>query len=163
MTPGRAFLWTQAAAIALSFAHTVLDWHVGLFGVDRAVLTGSAAALLGIQGTIYAGWTIGMALSAERAWMAAVLVFSFGWAFLASGSSILFCLPPCQVLAPWGDIAHLASLFFGGWASLLAWRGIRSDPRPLHRRPLVAALVVLVAAYVTSSALTAEFIASQQR
>jgi hypothetical protein len=162
--PLQPFLWTQAAAIAFSYAHTIMDWFVGLFGTDRAVLSPSAAILLGLDALVYAGWAVALALAlrGDRAWMAAVLVFTFGWAFLVNGGSILFCLPPCRALPPYGDIAHLGNLVFGGWASLLTWRRMRRGDAAVARRPAALAVLLLVVTNVLSSTLAAEFIAAQR-
>jgi hypothetical protein len=94
--------------------------------------------------------------------MAVVFVFTFGWAFLVSGGAILFCLPPCRAIPPYGDIAHLGSLVFGGWASVLAWREMRRGGARVARRPAVLAILLLVIANVLSSSLAAEFIAAQR-
>ncbi|MEO7296509.1 MAG: hypothetical protein ABIZ57_10215 [Candidatus Limnocylindria bacterium] len=162
--PLKSFLWSQAAAIAFSYAHTLMDWVVGLFGTDRATLSLASASLLGLNAAVYAGWAVALALAVrgDRAAMAAVLVFTFGWAFLVNGGSILFCLPPCPALAPYGDIAHLGSLVFGGWASVVAWRQIRAGNARISRRPAALAILLLVVTNVLSSVLAAEFLASQR-
>ena len=162
--PLQPFLWTQAGAIAFSYAHTIMDWFVGLFGTDRAVLSPSAAVLLGLDALVYAAWAIALALAlrGDRAWMAAVLIFTFGWALLVNGGSILFCLPLCSALAPYADIAHLGSLIFGGWASVVAWRRLRQGDAAVARRPAILALLLLIVTNVLSSTLAAEFIASHR-
>jgi hypothetical protein len=159
----RAFLLTQAAAIAFSFVHAVMDWYVGLFGTDRAVMSVTAAGLLGLEGLLYAGWAVALALRADSAWMAVVFALTLGWAFLANGGSIFFCLPPCSALPPWGDVAHLGVLIAGAWASWLAWRELRRDRSAFDRRPLVAAIALLLVVNVLSSTLAAEFMASQRQ
>lgn len=158
----RLLLWTQAGAIAFSFTHAVLDWFVGLFGTDRAYLSPTAAALLGLEGLLYAGWAIALALRGERTWMAIVFVFTFGWALLFNGSSIVFCLPPCPALSPYGDVAHLGSLIFGAWASVVAWRRVRQPGDAIARGLVFLAILLLVAMSVLASVLTAEFLASQR-
>lgn len=160
----RLLLWTQGAAIAFSFAHAIMDWFVGLFGTDRANLSPAAASLLGLEGLMYAGWAtaLALALGGERTWMAVVFVFTVGWAFLANGGSILFCLPPCPALLPYGDIAHLGSLIFGAWASIVAWRRVRGSGAPVARGAVLLAILLLVAMNALSSVLAAEFIASQR-
>ncbi len=157
----RLFLWAQAAAIAFSYAHTLQDWIVGLFGTAEGVLSLTAALLLALTALVYAGWSIALALHGDRAWMAAVFVFTFGWAFLVNGGAILFCLPPCGALPPYADIAHLGSLIFGGWASVLVWRRLRRGGGPLARRPAVLAILLLVVNNLIGSTLAAQFIASQ--
>lgn len=157
----RLFLWTQASAIAFSFTHAILDWFVGLFGTDRAYLSPTAAAFLGLEGLLYAGWAIALALCAERTWMAVAFAFTFGWALLANGASIAFCLPPCPALSPYGDVAHLGSLIFGARASVVAWRQMRRPGNAIARGPVVLAILLLVVMYVLSSVLAAEFLASQ--
>lgn len=158
--PTRSFLWTQAAAIAFGYAHTIEDWYVGLFGTDRATLSFSAAALLALQGLVYAGWAIALARHADRAWLSAVFVFAFGWTFLTNGSAIVFCLPPCPALVPYGDIAHLGALVFGAWASVVTWRLLRRSGGFVWGRPAVSAIVLLVVLNVIASALSAEYINS---
>jgi hypothetical protein len=160
----RLFLWTQAGAIAFSFTHAILDWIIGLFGTDRAYLSPAPAAFLGLEGLLYAGWAVALtlALAGERTWMAVVFVFTFGWAVLGNGASIVFCLPPCPVLSPYGDIAHLGSLVFGAWASVVAWRQVRLPGNAISRGPVVVAILLLVVLYVLSSVLAAEFLASQR-
>lgn len=160
----RLLLWTQAGAIAFSFMHAILDWFVGLFGTDRAYLSPVAAAFLGLEGLLYAGWAIALtlALAGERTWLAVVFVFTFGWALLANGASIVFCLPPCPALSPYGDVAHLGSLIFGASASVVAWRQVRRPGNAISRGPLVLAILLLVVLYVLSSVLAAEFLASQR-
>ena len=155
-------LCAQGLAIAFSFAHTLEDWYVGLFGTDRANLSPLAGALLALHALIYAAWAIALATQRDRAWMAVVFVFTFGWAFLVSGVSIAFCLPPCAALAPYGDIAHLGNLVFGGWASVQAWRQLRMGDTHLGRGPATLAILLLVATNLLASTLAAEFIASQR-
>ncbi len=158
----RLFLWTQAAAILFSYAHAIQDWFVGLFGTDRAVMTPSAAILLGLEGLLYAAWAVALALRADRAWMATAFVLTFGWALGANGLSILFCLPPCRALPPYADIAHLGSLIFGAWASVVAWRELRHRGGFVWAREVVGAIVLLVVVNVISSVLASEFMASQR-
>ncbi|HET8568959.1 MAG TPA: hypothetical protein VFM93_08245 [Candidatus Limnocylindria bacterium] len=162
-TNDRLLLWTQASAIAFSFTHAVLDWFVGLFGTDRAYLSPTAAALLGLEGILYAAWAVALplALRGERTWMAVVLTFSFGWAFLANGTSIVFCLPPCPALSPYGDISHLGTLLSGAWASVVAWRQVRRPGGAIARGPVLLAVLLLVGLSVLSAVLAAEFLASQ--
>ncbi|HET8568968.1 MAG TPA: hypothetical protein VFM93_08290 [Candidatus Limnocylindria bacterium] len=158
----RVLLWTQASAIAFSFAHAILDWFVGLFGTDRAYLSPTAAAFLGLEGVLYAGWAIALALRGERTWMALVFVITFGWALLFNGSSIVFCLPPCPTLAPYGDVVHLGALISGAWASVVAWRRVRQPGDAIARGPVVLAILLLVAMSALSSVLAAEFLATQR-
>jgi hypothetical protein len=160
----RSFLWSQAGAIAFSYAHAVLDWFVGLFGTDRGYLSPKAATFLGLEGVLYAGWAIALALAmrGERSWMAIVLVFTFGWGFLANGTSIVFCLPPCAALAPYGDVVHLGTLIFGAWGSLEAWSQVRRPGGAIARGSVLLAILLLATLSVLASLLAAEFLASQQ-
>lgn len=134
-----SFLSTQAAAIAFSYAHTILDWFVGLFGMDRTVLSQTAAALLGLNALLYAAWAIAIALAlrGDRAWMAATFVLTFGWAVLVSGGSILFCLPRAPPSRPTGTSCTSAASSSGdghpywlGERCAPATHRSRADPRP---------------------------------
>lgn len=122
----------------------------------------SAATLLGLEGLVYAGWAVALTRHADRAWLSAIFVLTFGWAFLANGGAILFCLPPCPALPPYGDIAHLGSLVFGSWGSIVTWRTLRRNGGFAWGRPAVGAIVLIVVANVIGSALSAEFFASQR-
>lgn len=159
----RLLLWTQASVIAFSFVHAIVDWFVGLFGTDRAYLSPMAAAFLGLEGALYASWAIALALAlrGDRTGMAIVFVFTFGWAFLFNGSSIVFCLPPCPALAPYGDLVHLGTLISGAWASVVACRRVRQAGDAIARGPVVLAILLLVVMSALSSVLAAEFLATQ--
>lgn len=61
---------------------------------------------------------------------------------------LAFCFVPCSGVPPWGDLAHLASILFGGWATLEAWRAYRAMPGPTQLAPAVTAVVLIVLAFV---------------
>jgi hypothetical protein len=158
MTPGVLLL--QAAAIAASLFHVLIDVIIGLFGLAEpsrpATFLGAqsitmAQALTLLSFALVYGWWASAAAAATagvRGATLALAVLAFIWVFLGNGiAGLLACFPPCGNAFPWQDAAHLASAVFGGWAALAAWRAYRAMRGPTQAAPAVTAVVLILFSY----------------
>lgn len=151
MTPRLAFL--QGAAIAASLFHVLIDAWLGLFG--RGQMTVGQALMLMSLAAIYGWWPAATAAAAtgRRGAMLALAILAGVWAFLGQGlAGLAFCFVPCGGVPPWGDVSHLASLVFGGWAAMEAWRAYRAMPGPTQVAFPVTAVVLIVLAFALGAA-----------
>ncbi|MAG36924.1 MAG: hypothetical protein CL878_11875 [Dehalococcoidia bacterium] len=119
------WLWLNALALAFSLAHLLLDWHVGVFGASSDSVSVLQGGLLVLIAAVYAWWGLSLATAGrgQRSGLVWLLILSAGWAFAGNGLAILACLPPC--VFPYGDVTHLGSLVFGGWAAYETWQAMR--------------------------------------
>lgn len=158
MTP--AVLLLQAAAIAASLFHVLIDVIIGLFGLAEPP---RAATFLGPQSitvaqgltlvsfaVVYGWWPSACAAATAgiRGATLALAILAFVWVFLGNGlAGMIACFPPCGNAFPWQDAAHIASAVFGGWAALAAWRAYRAMPGPTQAAPPVTAVVLILFSY----------------
>jgi len=158
---GRHWAPLSAAALSLSLFHTLVDWHIGLFGATAQVLSVPQAALAGVTAALYGwwGWSLAGAAGAaagRRSHLASVLVLTVGWAFAGNGLVIAACLPPCSGGFPHQDIAHVGSLMLGAVGGYTTWRGLHKQPGTIAWPLPVVALGLLTAAFalegITSAA-----------
>jgi len=52
-----------AAALSLSLFHTLVDWHIGLFGGTSQVLSPQQSALAWVKAALYGWWAWSQAAS----------------------------------------------------------------------------------------------------
>lgn len=126
---GLAMILWNAAALAASLAHVLIDYHIGLFGESSPTMSPLQAVIILILCLVYGCWSIslGLATSGYRAGLLGSFAFTVVWAFLASGLvGLAACLPPCQNAFPYQDIAHVSSLVFGVLAAYTTWQKIRA-------------------------------------
>ena len=80
--------WAPLAAAALTFSlfHTLVDWHIGLFGGTSQDLSPQQAALAWVTAALYGwwGWSLASA-AAQRSYVASVVVLTIGWALAGNG------------------------------------------------------------------------------
>lgn len=143
----------NALALALSLAHFLVDWHIGLFGASSESLGGVQAALIGLVCFVYAWWGVSLAAAAQgaRAGLLSLATLSAGWSLLGNGLPIAFCPPPCASAFPYQDLAHVGNLVFGTWAAYACWRAARASEQPPARTAWMlpgVALVAVVALFV---------------
>jgi len=159
MTP--RILLLQAAAIAASLFHVLIDVWIGLFGASGGVVVAGGPTLTAAQAltllafaVLYGWWNspIAAATAGVRGAMLALAVLAFVWVFLGNGvAGFIACFPPCAGAAPWQDAAHLASVVFGGWAAWAAWSAYRAMRGPTQVAPAATAAVLMLASYVTQA------------
>ena len=139
----------SAAALSLSLLHTLVDWHIGLFGSTSQVLSGGQAALMWMMAALYGwwGWSLAAAAGGQRAYLVSVLVLTAGWAFAGNGLVIAACLPPCPGGFPHQDIAHLGSLVLGAIGGAASWFALKAQPGSVTWAPSVVALAVMITAF----------------
>jgi hypothetical protein len=120
------WLWLSLAALGFSLFHVLIDFLIGIYGPSSptSVLQGVLMLLVSL---VYVWWGLAlvMAASGARAGFVSLVVLALGWAFVANGASIVVCPPPCPGAAPFGDVAHVGCLLFGGSAAYAAWRALR--------------------------------------
>jgi len=128
------WLFLGILALAFSLFHLMVDFYNGLV-VRPQHMTFSRAGLLLAIGLFYAWWGFSFALAAvsgtRRAGMLSLFFIALIWSFLGNGLiSALTCLPPCAGTTPYGDIAHLGNLAFGGVAAYTTWQALRAQESP---------------------------------
>jgi hypothetical protein len=147
-------LLLQAAAVAASLLHVLLDVWLGFFGRPPEITVGRALTFLSIA-LLYAWWQspIAAATSGVRGAMLALAILAGVWVLLGQGiAGVAYCFPPCALAAPWADVAHLASLVFGGWAAWAAWRAYRSMSGETQLAPAATAVVLIVITFALQAA-----------
>jgi hypothetical protein len=152
-------LWLSGGAAVASAAHIVVDFFADQYPATALAILlvgGSAAALYVVWGVALARIRRGSAGA-----VGASAVLAFWQAGLANGLAVLVACPPtvliggkatCE-LAPWQDLAHVASFAFGG-AAFLALRRVgrpRPRPNPLKRAAIAVLIVHLALALIAST------------
>ena len=141
-------LWLQVGAIGLSLNHILLDLSIVLFGPTAEV--GALAGVLTIVvALIYVVWAMSLARAAQgRAdALPSLLVYAAVWAMLGNGGTIVFCPPPCAGAVPFGEIAHVGSLVFGGLAAYVTVKAIRATTQKIAWWRAAPDLVLIVATF----------------
>ena len=123
----------SAAAILASASHVVIDFLVDVYPLTVPAVLAAVA--------VYAAWVVVLARAASgsRPDTTAAAVFALVVAGLANGIAGLVPCPPTALvggpgscpLAPWQDLAHIASFGFGVAAFIVLWR--QRDPH--ERQP----------------------------
>ena len=147
----------SAGALGISLVHTLIDWHIGLFGATADELSAPQAALVWATAALYGwwGWSLVGAAAGGRAQLASVLVLDVGWALAGNGLVIAACPPPCPGGFPHQDIAHLGSLALGAAGGAATWRALRERPGRVALAPPAVALGLLVAAFALQGMIAA--------
>jgi hypothetical protein len=123
--------WLPAHTLAIGFSlcHTILDWHLDLYGpLTPAYLSTVQASVLVLGSTVYALWATALVLASQgsrRGMLAALVLSAVGG--LGNGLAIVACMPICPAAIPFGDISHIGSLVFGTWAIVESWRALRQQ------------------------------------
>ena len=126
------WLFFGILALAFSLFHLMVDFYDGLFGRGPQRVSFSQAGLLLLIGLLYAWWGFSFAIAAvtgtRRAGLTSLFFIAVGWSFIGHGVVGVFtCLPPCAGTAPYGDIAHLGNLIFGGAAAYTTWNVMQTE------------------------------------
>jgi len=138
----------QAAALASSLLHALVDVWIGIFGRGQAIRAGEAATLVAIA-VLYAWWALLFSVAARRDALWGLLALAGFWAAFTSGAiGFAFCVPPCAGAPPLGDLSHLGSLVFGAWAMLATWRAMRTARDPHGFGVLAVTAVLMLTAFV---------------
>jgi hypothetical protein len=132
----RAWAPLSTAALAFSLVHTLIDWHIGLFGPSGPTLSAVPAALAWLVAIIYGWWTwcLVRAGAGSRSHLIGVAVLNLAWAFAGNGLVIFACPPPCLGGFPHQDMAHLGSLVCGALAGYAGLRAAAVHPEPVGLR-----------------------------
>ena len=143
--------WAPLVAAALSFSlcHTLVDWHIGLFGETSQTLSPHQAALAWVTAALYGwwGWSLASAAAGQRSYLASVVVLTVGWALAGNGLVIVACPPPCPGGLPHQDIVRVGSLVLGAVGGFAAWIAVRDQPGSIGWGPAATALGLLIAAF----------------
>lgn len=140
------WVWLNAAAFAVSLAHYLTDWHIGLFGASSSFMSPAQAGLVAVSAGLYGWWALalGAASHAGRSGLGACFILVFGWAFLLNGLiALAVCFPPCGNAFPVQDITHIGNVIFGGLASWATWRAFVAHPEPAGWGLALGAFVLL--------------------
>ncbi len=123
--PSGRWLPAHTLAIGFSLMHTILDWHLDLYGSATTSLALVQALVLILGASVYALWASMLTLAGQgsRGAMFATLPISI-LGGLGNGLSIVACLPPCSGAFPFGDLSHIGSLVFGLWAVIESWKAV---------------------------------------
>jgi hypothetical protein len=146
-----------AAALGLSLFHTLVDWHIGLFGASSQILSAPQAALAWVTAALYGwwGWSLAAAAAGQRSYLASVLALTVGWALAGNGLVILACPPPCPGGFPHQDLAHIGSLVLGAVGGVAVWLALRERAGSIGWPPPAVALALLVAAFALEGLISA--------
>ena len=151
--------WAPLSAGALSFSlfHTLVDWHIGLFGATSQVLSAPQAGLAWVTAALYGwwGWSLASAAAGRRPYLVSVFVLTVGWALAGNGLVIFACAPPCPGGFPHQDIAHIGSLVLGAAGGLSSWLALREQPGSISWPPLALTLALLIAAFALEGLISA--------
>ncbi len=143
-----AWITWSALALVATFAHTLIDVHIGLWGEssDEMQLIQAANALS--QAAVYGWWVVvvGLAVAGDRWALRSAFLLAAVNAALFHGLVAITVAPPPSSGFPFQDIAHVASLATGVVAALFIWRRLRTR-QPAGRSYVfgVTAAVILVA------------------
>jgi hypothetical protein len=146
----------NAAALAASLSHVLLDYVIGLYGKSSEILSPLQAISILLVCLVYGYWMLvmGWANGARKSALISLLLLTGVWSFLANGAAGLGACPPlCRSAFPYQDIAHISSLIFGGLATYTTWQRIRSTAGPIDWWLPGYTIILLLAAFVIQSVL----------
>lgn len=151
-----AWILLNAAALAASLSHVLIDSAIGLYGNSSAMMSPLQAANILLICLLYAYWMLLIAWmeSARKSVLISLFLLTGLWSFLANGAAGLGACPPlCRSAFPYQDIAHISSLIFGGLAAYTTWRIIKTTAGPIDWWLPGYTIALLLAAFVVQSAL----------
>ncbi len=144
----------NAVALAFSQVHTLIDWHIGLYGPSSSFMSLDQAVLVASFGALLIGWafSFGSAGRREKAGLVSLFIFAFGWSFLANGV-VAFgaCPPPCANAFPYQDMAHLGNIVFGGMAAYSTRRAVAETSGLIQWKGPAISLILLLFPFVVGS------------
>ena len=121
----------NAAALVSGLTHTIIDFHLGLFGATSTSLSMLQAANVVLTCLVVAWWVIclGATPGTARPGLSGAVTLALVWVFLGNGMAILLAPPPADAF-PFQDLAHVFSLVFGALAAYTTWRELRHSRTP---------------------------------
>jgi hypothetical protein len=153
-----AWMLLNAAALMASLAHVFLDYTLGLYGKASMIMSPVQATTILLICLVYAYWMllVGWANGGSKSALISLFVLTLLWSLLANGIAGLAACPPlCRGAFPYQDIAHLASLIFGGLAAYTTWRKLRRSEGPSDWWLTAYTSILLLATFVFQTVLTA--------
>jgi hypothetical protein len=140
-----AWLLLNAAALASTLAHTLIDQHIGLFGETSSFMSPLQAGNILMQILLLSVWIISLALafSGRKEYLSIALTMAAGWALVGNGAAAVIAAPPPSAAFPYQDFAHFGSLIFGGMATFITWREIRVNGERVQRLAVLSALALI--------------------
>jgi hypothetical protein len=153
------WLLMNAAALAFTLAHVLIDFQIGLFGETSLTMTPLQAANAFITSLVFASWSASMAMAASGSskGYSATFALVIGWAILSNGLVAVFAAPPPSAAFPYQDITHFGSLIFGGLGAYAVWREMRRLQISFERRAVLTASTVLILIAAAGSVLALSF------
>jgi hypothetical protein len=157
-----SWLLLNVAALIFALAHSLVDFHLGLFGETSIFMTPLQAANILVICLITGWWSVSLAIAAGdgRGGLSSVFVLSLAWAFLGHGAVAIMAAPPPSAAFPYQDITHFGSLIFGGLAAYATLKEMRARAMPFNRSFVVITVVLIVAAMAVNGVLALSNLAS---
>lgn len=152
-----AWMLLNATALLASLAHVLIDYTMGLYGKISVVMSPLQATTILLICLVYAYWMlmVGWASGGEKSALLSLLMLTLIWSLLANGiAGMAACPPLCSGAFPYQDIAHLASLIFGGLAAYTTWRKLRRTEGASGWWLPAYTSILLVATFVFQTLLT---------
>lgn len=149
------WLGLQAAALAVSLAHTFVDAHIGLFGPTSRDMTPLQAGTVLATCLVFGWWGVclGTSTAGTRPGLGGAFALAVGWASLANGAVTVVAAPPPSAAFPYQDITHFGSLALGALAAWATWREMRGTGTAAHRPFVGIAVGLALAAFVLQGVL----------
>ncbi len=147
----------NAAALAASLSHVLLDYAIGLYGKLSEIISPLQAMTILLICLLYAYWMLvmGWTNGARKSALISLLLLTVMWSFLANGvAGMVACPPLCRSAFPYMDIAHISSLIFGGLAAYTTWRRIKTTSGPIDWWLPGYTIILLLATFVFQSVVT---------
>ena len=151
------WMFLNAAALAASLSHVLIDSAIGLYGKTSAVMSPLQAMTILLVCLLYAYWMLlmGWANSVSRSVLVSLLLLTVMWSFLANGvASMAACLPLCSGAFPYQDIAHISNVILGGLAAYTTWQRLKTTSGPIEWWLPGYTIILLLATFVFQSVLT---------
>ncbi|MFO7538221.1 MAG: hypothetical protein R6X32_09190 [Chloroflexota bacterium] len=157
-----AWLLLNATALLFALAHSLVDFHLGLFGQTSIFMTPLQAANILFICLITGWWSVSLAIAAGdgRGGLSSAFVLSLVWAFLGHGAVAVVAAPPPSAAFPYQDITHFGSLIFGGLAVYATRKEMKARAMPFNRSFVVITVVLIVAAMAINGVLALSNMAS---
>ncbi|MDJ0755079.1 MAG: hypothetical protein QNJ45_16275 [Ardenticatenaceae bacterium] len=152
--PSSWVYWT-AAALTLSLAHVIIDFHIGLYGETSPEMTFLQASNLFVTSLVYGWWVVIIVLGFQgnKSAILSALIMIIAWAVLWNGLIGIFVAPPPSAAYPYQDIAHFGTVILGGIGSYRTRSALQDVKISASWYLPLATTVLLVGTFVVQSVL----------